>query len=196
MAARWTAQGGGQDSGGVCEGEWFYIPWSVKVNSGSWRVEGKKVGRKLSALELIGPLAPLVVFADLCRMRLVRIWVDNAGSVRIWDKGNSSYCRLCTTLVKAMSVVAAGLGCRVDITKITRCSSSGAVIADRLSKGDLRGGIGEGCKNGRPMAATPTALPEPLLRWVCLPVPDDELGHKLLGHLAGSGVPVLGYIGM
>ena len=126
-------------------------------------------------------------------MMPVRIWVDNAGSVRIWEKGYSSYCRLCTTLVKAISVVAAGLGSRVEITKITRCSSSGAVIADKLSKGDILGGLEEGRRSGRPLAATPTALPTPLLRWVCLPVPYDDLGHELLVHLAGQGVPVLGY---
>ena len=192
-AAGGTLDSPGRGSGGVCQGEWFYIPWSMKVNSGCCKVDGKKVARKLSALELVGPLAALVAFAERCRMMPVRIWVDNAGSVRIWEKGYSSYCRLCTTLVKAISVVAAGLGSRVEITKITRCSSSGAVIADKLSKGDILGGLEEGRRSGRPLAATPTALPTPLLRWVCLPVPYDDLGHELLVHLAGQGVPVLGY---
>ena len=192
-AAGGTLDSPGRGSGGVCQGEWFYIPWSTKVNSGSCKVDGKKVARKLSALELVGPLAALVAFAERCRMTPVRIWVDNAGSVRIWDKGYSNYCRLCTTLVKAISVVAAGLGSRVEITKITRCSSSGALIADKISKGDILGGIEEGRRCGQPLAATPAALPAPLLRWVCLPVPYDDLGHELLAHLAGKGVPVLGY---
>ena len=39
----------------------------------------------------------------------------------IWNKGYSNFCWLCTTIVKAISVVAAGLVCRVDIVKITRC---------------------------------------------------------------------------
>ena len=51
----------------------------------------------------------------------------------------------------------------------------------------------EGRRSGQPLAATPAALPAPLLRWVCLPVPYDDLGHELLAHLAGKGVPVLGY---
>ena len=145
----------------------------------------------MSALELIGPLAALVAFAGLCKRKPVKIWVDNAGSVRIWSKGYSSYCGLCTTLVKAISVVAAGLGSRVEIVKITRCLSSGAVIADKLSK--LLARLEAGRKSGRPMAAEPAQLPEPLLKWVCLPVPDDNLGHVLLQHLAGSGIPILGY---
>ena len=153
----------------------------------------KKVGRKLSALELVGPLVALVVFARQCWLKPVRIWVDNAGSVRIWSKGYSSFCRLSTTLVKAISVVAAGLGCRVDIVKITRCSTEGAVMADKLSKGDLQGCFQVGDLAGLSMAATPTHIPEPLLRWACLPVPDDNLGHVLLEHLASKGVPVMGY---
>ena len=121
---------------------------------------------------------------------LTRITTVNGG---IWSKGYSSYCGLCTTLVKAISVVAAGLGSRVEIVKITRCSSSGAVIADKLSKGELLAGLEVGRRSGRPMAAEPARLPEPLLKWVCLPVPDDNLGHILLQHLAGSGIPILGY---
>ena len=62
-----------------------------------------------------------------------------------------------------------------------------------MSKGDLRGGIEEGRRDGRPMAATPTTLPEPLLGWACMLVPDDRLGHDLRVHLAGKGEPMLGY---
>ena len=79
--------------------------WTAKKSDGNFR--------------LIGPLIALVVFADECRRWPVNIWVDNAGSVGVWKKGYSSYCRLCTTLVKAISVVAAGLGCRVAVQKIT-----------------------------------------------------------------------------
>ena len=192
-AAGGTLDNQGRGTGGVCGRDWFYMPWSARVNGGSWKVDGKKVGRKLSALELVGPLVALVVFARQCRLQPVRIWVDNAGSVRIWNKGYSSFCRLSTTLVKAISVVAAGLGCRVDIVKITRCSTEGAVMADKLSKGDLQGCFRVGDLAGLSMAATPTHIPEPLLRWACLPVPDDNLGHVLLEHLASKGVPVMGY---
>ena len=108
------------------------------------------------------------MFSGQCRRRPVRIWVDNAGSVRIWNKGYSSYCRLCTTLVKAISVVAAGLGCRVEIVKITRCSSGGAVMADKLSKGDIRGCLEEwlevgpsagGATGGHPGAPAKMGMP-------------------------------------
>jgi hypothetical protein len=45
----------GAGTGGMCGSWWFYIPWSRQVNTGGWRIDGKKVGRKLSALELIAP---------------------------------------------------------------------------------------------------------------------------------------------
>ena len=134
--------------------QWFYIPWSARVNAGSWKVAGKKVGRKLSALELIGPLAGLVMFAQTCRNRPLRIWVDNAGSVGVWRKGYSSYCGLCTTIVKAISVVAAGLGCHVDILKVTRCSGQGAILADLISKAgfsEFRQRPGSGAWRWRPL---------------------------------------------
>ena len=119
--------------------------------------------------------------------------MDNAGSVRIWSKGYSSFCRLSSTLVKAISVVAAGLGSKVDIVKITRYSTEGAIMADMLSKGELQGCVERGRWMGLDMAATPAPTPEALLRWACLPVPDDNLGHKLLEYLARSGVQVMGY---
>jgi hypothetical protein len=46
----------GRGSGGVLGSCWYYIPWARRINAGGWKVDGKKVGRKLSALELAGPL--------------------------------------------------------------------------------------------------------------------------------------------
>ena len=55
----------GRGTGGVCGEKWFYMPWSAWVNGGAWKIDGKKVGRKLSAPELVGPLAAMVMFC--CR---------------------------------------------------------------------------------------------------------------------------------
>ena len=187
-----TLERPGRGMGGVCGEKWFYIPWSARVNGGKWSVDGKKVGRKLSALELVGPLAAMVVFAEKCRLKPVRIWVDNAGSVAIWGKGYSNSCRLCTTLLKAISVVAAGLGCRVNLEKITRCTTGEAVMVDHISKAEFHECFRAGRRMGLVMAAAPTAILEALLKWACLPYPDDSLGDRLLAHLAREGLPVLG----
>ena len=79
---------------------WYYIytAWSGEINAWKWKLDGKKVGRKLSALELLGPLITLTLFAEECRGWPVNIWLDNAGPVRIWQKGYSSWCQLSSTI--------------------------------------------------------------------------------------------------
>ena len=192
-AAGGSLEGGARGSGGVCGEGWFFVPWSLKINAGAWKVDGKKVGRKLTALELVGPLAALAVFARECRLRPVKVWVDNAGSVGVWNKGYSNHCRLSSSIVRAISVVAAGLGCKVDILKVSRCSSPGTRMADQISKGNLAEFFEEARERGTRMEATPRELPAVFMKWVCLPVPDDELGERILESLAATGVPVLGY---
>ena len=100
-------------------------------------MDGVKVGRKLSALELVGPLAFVAAVHEQVRGRHLTVWVDNAGSVAFWRKGYSGNCRLSTTIVGATSAVAAALGCTLDIQKITRCSNAPAKMADCLSKADF-----------------------------------------------------------
>ena len=179
-AAGGSADSPGNGTGGVLGGWWFYVPWSVRIRAGGWRVDGVKVSRKLSALELVGPLVVVAAAADQLRNRRLVIWVDNAGSVAIWRKGYSNKCRLSSTLVAAMAAVAAGLGCQVEVVKITRCSSKGAVLADLVSKArfwEFR----ERCMDwGLNMSAAPARVPPVLLEWVCLPRPDDYLGHHIL----------------
>ena len=139
----WTDAGGGsastlgQGCGGIAHGFWFILPWGRVINSGVRGEDGKRIGRKMSALELVGPLVCLSAGLDLCRGRPVRIWVDNFGSVAIFAKGYSTTCELSTTLVSAIAVVATTIGCRLTIDKITRCSSPGAILSDELSKGQF-----------------------------------------------------------
>ena len=54
------------------------------MNAGKWEVDGKKVGRKLTALELVGPLVFLVAGRRLVRGKNLKVWIDNAGAVAIW----------------------------------------------------------------------------------------------------------------
>ena len=190
------AAGGSPDgfrgSGGVVGPWWFFLPWSSAINVGRPGPDGKRVGRKLSALELVGPLAVLAAGPDICRAQPVRVWVDNAGSVKIWEKGYSNSCLLCSTLVKAISTVAAGLDCRLEIHKIKRCSSPAAVMADALSQGNFRKFRSVAATVGLRLFPTPAAVPLALRRWVARPRADDDLGHRILAELAVS-TPVLGY---
>ena len=77
-----TGHGTGEHSGEF----WFYAPWGHRINCGMRGHDGKRFSRKLSALELVGPLICIAAGRHLCRHRPICIWVDNAGSVGIWRK--------------------------------------------------------------------------------------------------------------
>jgi hypothetical protein len=191
-AAGGSMDGIGRGAGCVSEDWWAYVPWPRKINCGVKAADGKKLSRKLSALELVGPLICVSAGHDWCRNKPVRVWVDNAGSVKIWEKGYSNTCSLCTTLVKAIATVAAGLGTHFTIQKIRRCSGSGAIMADSLSKADFYGFRQEALRAAWPLAIAPATIPTPILAWLQNPVQDDDLGQKILVHLS-KFTPVLGY---
>jgi len=183
---------GFRGSGGVIGEWWYFLPWPATINAGDRAADGKRLSKKLSALELVGPLAVVAAAPDLCRGQPVRVWVDNAGSVRIWEKGYSSSCDLCTTIVKAAASVAAALMCRLEVHKIRRCSTPGAVMADALSQGDFRRFRAAAAGAGIRPAAVPAVVPRALRRWLARPVPDDDLGQRILVELAAT-TPLLGY---
>jgi len=152
------------------------------------RFDEKKLSSKMSALELVAPLVCLASDPLLVRAQPVRILVDNSGSVRIWLKGYSSRCRLCTTLVSAMATVAAAMGTSVFVEKVARCSGRGASAADALSKGMF-----ERARRCWPdMRVEPAWVPPAILCWVAAPSADSELGAKILADMAAR-FPVLGF---
>ena len=182
-AAGGSMSAGGRGTGGVCGSWWFFVPWSRRINCGARAEDGKKLARKLSALELVGPLVVLAAGYQWCRGKDLKIWVDNAGSVLIWKKGYSTRCGLCTTMVKAIGTVAAALDCRVDIVKITRCSNTGATLADSLSKADFRGCRALASEKGWELDTEPAWIPASVLAWIARPEADDLLGEKILREL-------------
>jgi hypothetical protein len=182
----------GAGTGGVCGSWWYYVPWERRINAGGWRVDGMKVGRKLSALELVGPLIAVVAGADWCANSNVTCWVDNAGSVAIWQKGYSTRCRLSSTVVTTINAVAAAIGCSLHIVKVTRCSCTGAVLADALSKGEFARAKAVARANQWPLQLEPAAVPVSLLSWIAKPVPDDDLADRILRELAATR-PILNY---
>ena len=182
----------GRGSGGVCLNNWFYYPWSQEVNSGSARIDGRKVSRKLSALELVGPLICLATLTEQFRHQPVKIFVDNSGSVGIWKKGYSNNCPLSNTIVKAMGTISAGIGCRLDIVKVTRCSDHGPILADLLSKARFQQFRSHAENAGWQLQTDPLRIPGALVHWLHSPVPDADLGHRILCDIA-SNVRILGY---
>ena len=181
----------GRGCGAVSREWWAMLPWSKKINAGVKAEDGKKIGRKLSALELVGPLICVSAGHSWARNSHVRAWVDNYGSVKIWEKGYSSHCDLCNTLVKAIGTVAAGIGCRFAIKKIRRRSNAGAVMADALSKADFTEFKLTAASKSWQLNLEPAWIPPAILYWVANPTVDPELGTKVLRNIVENGGQVL-----
>jgi len=176
----------------VLDSWWYYIPWARRINAGGWKVDGKKVGRKLSALELAGPLVIIAAAYKQCRGQALNVWVDNAGAVEVYRKGYSRNCRLCTTIAKATATIAAAIGCNLEVIKITRCSSTGPKLADQLSKAKFREFRSTAAAADWKLDLAPAAIPRTLLRWLDRPVPYDGLGAEILREI-GNKEPLAGY---
>jgi len=191
-AAGGSLDGIGRGCGVVAGEHWLYLQWPRKINCGVKAEDGKKLSRKLSALELIGPLAAISAGHKWAANAFVRIWVDNSGSVQIWKKGYSTHCGIANTAVKALATVAAGIGCRVTIEKIRRCTHPAAKMADALSKGEFKTFWQLADNTPWELFEEPMVAPSTLLAWVANPAVDEDLGQRLLQEIAATA-PVLGY---
>ena len=166
--------------GGVCyPSMWFYMPWPDTVRKNLCNSLGVRFANKLSCLEGFGSLVGLVIVPDIARNSEVELINDNAGFVYAFRKKHSS-CPYAYTVAKAIQDVATGLNCKVTVTKTMRCSGNGEQAADALSKGDwVR------AKNFVPHKNdAPEFIPRTLLRWIRDPVPDMELGSKVLSEMS------------
>ena len=102
--------------------------------------------------------------------RTLVVHVDNAGTVGIFNKGHWA-CGYASTLAKV-------LGITLRVVKITRCSDKGSVLADAISKGDIRGARGMWPLMGRLVPP-----PSSLVSWIKMPVVRGDLGSEILREL-------------
>ena len=170
--------------GAVSSSWWAYVPWSRAINFGRATSANRSLSRAMSALELVGPLLVLSSGYAFCKNNPIKIWVDNAASVFIWKKGYSNSCPLSTTLVVAIARVAAGLGCAVDLCKISRCSNTFATLADHLSKASFSKFWSLATLSRLSLPVDPAWVPPSLLSWINNPIEDDSLGDKILTDLS------------
>ena len=183
----------GQGVGVVSAQFWSYVPWQWAINTGQDTGDYRRLDRIMSALELFGPLVAICAARKFCRGIPVRCWVDNAGSVFIYKKGYSTSCAYSSAIATAIATVAAGLGCELELCKITRCSTDGALMADFLSKGAFgRFRYLADSTPGFDCPLLPLPVPAALLRWVSSPSADFNLGHAILLELSADD-EVLGY---
>ena len=170
----------GQGLGAVGPLWWAYLPWPRPINEEKRSSDGKRLGGKLSFLELLGPLLVVAAGHEQCKGKDVRVWVDNIGSVMIFKKGYSVTCSFATCVARAIAVVAAGIGCRMYVEKITRCSTRSAEAADALSKADFSRFWG--CWE-HDLVVDGARVPRALLSWLKNPDTTVPLGELILEEL-------------
>ena len=179
--------------GSVTYGWWTFMPWSKKINAGIDNGYGKRLDCSMAFLELLGPLITVASGYNWCRNNSILVWVDNSASVAIFKKGYSVSCKLSSTVVRATVTVAAGIKCKIDVKKITRCSTAFAELADLLSKGRFQKFWGK--SKEIPNIDLPldmARIPSSILKWLRDPVVDDNLGGKILEEIS-EFTDVLGY---
>ena len=89
-------------------------------------------------------------------------------------------------LLQQTQVVAAGLNTVSTVTKVTRCSELGPILADLLSKGK-KVEFERLHPAGPGREVFPRPVPEPLVRWIREPKVDHNLGRKILGWMKDHG---------
>ena len=176
------AAGGSKESIGrgvgmtIFPNTWTFVPWGKCINEGWTAYDKKNLAHKLSAWELLGPLLTIVCGGNRLTGKQVEVFVDNQGSVTMWAKGWSTVCDLCNTILVALHQVSTALACELYVTNIGRCSTREAEAADALSKCDMRRFL-----DNMPEAnITPEEVPGTLLKWIENPVPDCNLGNKVI----------------
>ena len=159
---------------------WTYVPWGKRINEG-WRAyDGKRLSNKMSAWELVGPLLTVSCTGNTLSGKQVEVFVDNDGSVQIWNKGWTTKCDLCNTLILAIHQVSTGLNIELFISGISRCSSKESEACDALSKCEMKRFL----SNMPEADITPKTVPTAILTWLENPVPDRNLGDRILKELS------------
>ena len=91
-----------------------------------------------------------------------------------------------SSLLQQTQVLATALNTVSSVTKVTRCSEMGPVLADMLSKGKV-----EEFHELRPVRRDtewwPREVPGPLLDWIKAPKVDHNLGRKILIWMRDNG---------
>ena len=116
------------------------------------------------------------------------VFVDNQGSCDIYRKGYSTSCFYSYIVAKAIYDVSQALNCTVHVQKIKRCSDTGSLAADMLSKADF-------LKFYQLMPKrkiNPGKIPKSLLNWLMNPGVCLDLGDKMCKELCKE-TKLLGY---
>ena len=95
---------------------------------------GKSYGQKMTTLETLGLLLPLISIPGELRNQNIVMGVDNLGCVYAMDSCKSSNDETASILVRAIHLIAAFLGSRIHAIHVPRMSTWEAELVDRMSR--------------------------------------------------------------
>ena len=189
----WTDAAGGSTShvgaglgGLVPPYRYFYMPWPEWLNRGMGNEDGEVFARKLTCLELLGPLVLLATCGDQAAGAHLRCYIDNQGAVEVYRKGHSTKCVYTSTIAKAIHEVAESIGATVTVEKVLRCSDKGSYTADMISKGNMRE-----VRAMLPLREAPCTVPQSILSWVKEPRLDMNWSRLILADMAKNGLEII-----
>jgi hypothetical protein len=96
--------------------------------------KGARLASKMTMLEMLGLLLPLLSVPALLAGQHVVLGVDNIGVVFGWQNGGCKGDRWASVLIRALHVVASYLGCTLHVTHVPRLSKAAAIMADSLTR--------------------------------------------------------------
>ena len=168
------------------------LRWSKAINEGRKACDGKSLANKTTSLELLGAVLPLVTDTANVLGKSIVVHVDNIACHYVWKAGYSNQDPLATTIVKMISHLTAAMAVTLFIEHVPRCSTPEAIIVDTLSKGDLSPLVYLTKHAGFQVLPR---IPQALLNWINNPIPDEDLGPRILKELARRKpfIPLLGY---
>jgi hypothetical protein len=112
----------------MCRGKW---PDSIY-----WHMDekGASLAAKMTTLELIGLFLPLMTILDTVRGKNIVLGVDNVSIVFAWENGSVGGDMYASALIRALSITAAYLECRVFVKHIPRLTLLSTYMADSLTR--------------------------------------------------------------
>jgi hypothetical protein len=157
----------------LCRGKWpDTIYWHTDE-------KGASMAAKMTTLELIGLFLPLLTIPETVRGKNVVLGVDNVSVVFAWENGSVSGDMYASALVRALSITAAYLECRIFVEHVPRMTSLSSYMADSLTRqstatADIWSAI-VGVASYEP--------PGVLWDWLKEPCADWDLGMRIVNSL-------------
>jgi hypothetical protein len=141
--------------------------------------KGARLASKMTTLEAIGLLLPLLYVPGRLANQHVVLGVDNLGVVFGWQNGGCKGDRWASVLIRALHIVAAFLNCTVYVQHVPRLSSAAAVMADSLTRSSTATAEVWAQATG----ASVFSEPQPLWQWLAAPCDNWQLGFQLIQYL-------------